>query len=241
VEEENKKKQGQASKGWTGWLWGSTQKEQTPTSEALFGGTMTEQQRNELYNVLNHDEKAALAEAIQPDSQALKTRILAKLRKGSFALRADSSPGAHDIVSVVFSVLQANVLQRAVNFEVSVSLGGFGVFDGTSHNSLHPQIVRVNGPSNDIPPGQTMDIANEDPFFYVKFERKPLDNRSETALTVCLRHTEVIYHRSYVEAIQRFFKPPASQLESVEALLVSQSVTWCRFLHLNSAMVECRQ
>ena len=199
---------------------------------------MTEQQRNELYNVLNRDERAALAESFQPDATALKTRILAKLRKGSFALRANPHPEANDIVSIVFDALQAGVLQRQVNVEVSVSLGGFGVFDGTTQNSLHPQIVRVKSPSSDPLQGHDMEIANDDAFFFVKFESKPLDGRSDTALTVCLRHTEVIYHRGYVEAMQRFFKPPASQLESVEALLVSKFVR--RGLSLVSQFVAAR-
>ena len=36
-----------------------------------------------------------------------------------------------------------------------------------------------------------------------------------------MRHMEIVYHKGYVEAVYKFFKPPESQLESVEALLVS--------------------
>jgi vacuolar protein sorting-associated protein 13A/C len=60
----------------------------------------------------------------------------------------------------------------------------------------------------------------DDPFFFVKFENNPLDERADNALTVRMRHMEIIYHKGYVEAVYRFFKPPSSQLESVEALLV---------------------
>jgi vacuolar protein sorting-associated protein 13A/C len=217
LEEEKKKHQAQASQGWTAWLWGSSQKEQTQ-EDPLFGGQMTTEQRKELYDVLDYDEKAALVESFQTPRDALRTRIAAKLHKGSLALKTNRQGNAEDILSVVFNLLQANVIQRPDNFEASVSLGGFGVFDATTKNSLHPQIVHVKGVTG---VGGGSDNVSEDPFFFVKFENKPLDERADTALTVRLRHTEVVYHRGYVEAVYKFFKPPASQLESVEALLVS--------------------
>lgn len=63
------------------------------------------------------------------------------------------------------------------------------------------------------------------PFFSLKFEHNPLDGRADNALAVRLRHMEIIYHRGYVEAIFRFFKPPESQLESVGALIDVASST----------------
>jgi len=63
------------------------------------------------------------------------------------------------------------------------------------------------------------------PFFSLKFEHSPLDKRADNALAVRLRHTEIVYHRGYVEAIFAFFKPPESQLESVGALIDVASET----------------
>ncbi|GAA5898641.1 hypothetical protein JCM6882_000886 [Rhodosporidiobolus microsporus] len=65
----------------------------------------------------------------------------------------------------------------------------------------------------------------ENPFFSLKFEHSPLDKRADNALAVRLRHTEIVYHRGYVEAIFAFFKPPESQLESVGALIDVASET----------------
>ncbi|GAA5969299.1 hypothetical protein JCM11641_007543 [Rhodosporidiobolus odoratus] len=65
----------------------------------------------------------------------------------------------------------------------------------------------------------------ENPFFSLKFEHSPLDKRADNALAVRLRHTEIVYHRGYVEAIFGFFKPPESQLESVGALIDVASET----------------
>lgn len=67
--------------------------------------------------------------------------------------------------------------------------------------------------------------ADSQPFFSLKFEHQPLDNRADNALAVRLRHTEIVYHRGYVESIVAFFKPPESQLESVGALMDVASET----------------
>lgn len=65
----------------------------------------------------------------------------------------------------------------------------------------------------------------QNPFFSLKFEHSPLDKRADNALAMRLRHTEIVYHRGYVEAIVAFFKPPESQLESVGALIDVASET----------------
>jgi vacuolar protein sorting-associated protein 13A/C len=155
----------------------------------------------------------------------MKARISATLSKGSFALKTTPHGDAREVTSVVFDVFQANFIQRPDNFEASVSLGGLGVFDGTTKNTLHPQIVRVKdiGNASDL---AAMEVGSElsrsrEPFFFIKFERNPLDERADNALTMRMRHMEIIYQRGYVEAIYNFFKPPESQLESVEAFLVS--------------------
>ena len=185
---------------------------------------MTDEQRKQLYDVLDYDETSALVDALQPQRDALKARIAAKLDKGSFALRTDPQGNVADVVSIIFTSLQADIIQRPDNFEASVSLGGLGVFDGTSKNSLYPQIVQVKNTTSSLNTPDPEDVASRsstgDPFFFVKFENRPLDERADTALTVRMRHMEIIYHKGFVEAIYKFFKPPESQLESVEALLV---------------------
>lgn len=223
VEEEKKKQQAQSG-GWTSWLWGSSGTSKSPVDPA-FGGPMTDEQRQQLYDVLDYDEKSALAQSFQAPRDALKARVAAKLDKGSFALRTGPSQ-REEVISVIFDVFQANFVQRPDNFEASVSLGDFGVFDGTTRNTLYHQIVQVKQTTSSDRveievTEQHKPITNlDDPFFFVKFENNPLDERADNALTVRMRHMEIIYHKGYVEAVYRFFKPPSSQLESVEALLV---------------------
>lgn len=225
IEQEKKKQEQPKSVGWTGWLWGSSSNTSENQDDPAFSGTMTDEQRKQLYDVLEYDEKAALADSFQAPRDSLKARITAKLDKGSFALRTGPKQ-SEEVISVVFDVFQANVIQRPDNLEASVSLSGFGVFDGTTPNTLYHQIVQVKQNVNNGGKVETQVIEHkpivdiDDPFFFVKFENNPLDERSDSALTVRMRHMEIIYHKGYVEAVVRFFKPPESQLESVEALLV---------------------
>ncbi|KAF9044538.1 vacuolar protein sorting-associated protein 13 [Hymenopellis radicata] len=215
--EQDKAKQQPAQQSWSSWIWGSSENTQTETDPA-FGGPMTEEQRQQLYDVLDYDEKAAVVEALEAPRDALKARINAKLDKGSFVLKNDPHGKAEDIISIVFDVFRADVIQRTDNLDASVSLMGFTVFDGTTQGTLHPKVMYVK----DIP---SIEADREDPFLFVKFENKPLDERADNALTVRMRHMEIIYHRGYVEAVYQFLKPPESQLESVEALLTAAGQT----------------
>jgi len=222
--EAEKKQQQPQKQTWGGWLWGSSTA--TTQEEPVFGGPMTEEQRKQLYDVLDFDEKAALVDSIQVPRESLKLRATAKLNKGSLTLKTDPHGANKEVMSVVFDIFQANFIQRPDNFETSISLNGFRVFDGTTKDTLYPQIVHVkadHGQEDSVT--LPSDDEGSNPFFFVKFENNPLDERADNALTVRMRHMEIIYHKGYVEAVYRFFKPPASQLESVEALLVT------RFIH----------
>lgn len=188
---------------------------------------MTDEQRRQLYDALDYDEKAVLAESFEAPQDALKARVAAQLKRGSLALKTDPHGTDTEIVSVVFDLFQANFIQRPDNLEAAISLGGFAVHDGTTANTVYPLVVHVQESRGGGSVVQTQPVDEHlqisdmvDPFFYMKFEHNPLDGRADNALTVKLRNMDIIYHKGYVEAVYKFFKPPASQLESVEALLV---------------------
>jgi len=210
--------------------------------DPLFGGEMTEEQRRQLYDVLDYDEKSSLMEALSAPRDSLKMQITAKLKRGSLTLKTDPHGKCTEAMSVVFDVFNAAFIQRPGNFEASLSLQDLSVFDGTTPNTLYPQIVRVK-PNIDKKVHielEGVEPVVDDPFFFVQFENNPLDDRADNAITARMKHMEIIYHKGYVEAIYKFFKPPASQLESVEALLVSE-LTIRRVLILIVSSSECRQ
>ena len=201
---------------------------------------MTDEQRKELYDAIDWDERQTVADDAEIPKDSIKLRVKAKLDTGSFALRRDPHGKCLDMVKVIFEKFSADALQRPENLEAEVALGGMSVYDGTKENTLHKQIVKVKqasagtkceeGDSSPDPnyrpePASVSDEKEEDPFFFVKFEQNPLDERADTGLTVKLRYMEIIYHKGYVEEIFRFFKPPASQLESINALVDAASGT----------------
>jgi vacuolar protein sorting-associated protein 13A/C len=220
---------------WGQWLWG------TGPSENESGG-MTEDQKKELDDIIDFDAEAAAQPVGTTPNDFMKARVAAKLNKGSFSLRVDPHGKNTDIIALVFDSFSADAVQLTESMSGKLALGGFRVFDGTTPDSLYPQIVRVKdledkkGKSSsrqtslqsggtegalaalgDDMEGQT-DAVN-DPFFVMEVEHNPLDGRADNALSVRMRHLEIIYHKGYVESIVHFFKPPESQLESITALI----------------------
>lgn len=228
--------QQQGGGGWLGWLWGSNNAQSSHED----GGMLNEEQRKELYDAIEWDEDSSMiAQAVDLPGDAMKLRLTTKLQTGSFTLR-DHSRGS-DVISLVFDSLQGDMVQRIDNLEAALSLGGLRVYDGTLANTLHPQIVRVkdDGSRDGTPLRQNsgskslqdaeMAVKEEsdpdNPFFSLQFESNPLDKRADTALSLKMRSLEIIYHRTYVESIVRFFKPPESELELIGALIDVASET----------------
>ncbi|KAL5518944.1 VPS13 [Sanghuangporus vaninii] len=211
--EQNKNKQ----QSWTSWLWGSTAESPPRPLDQ-----MTEQEKKGLNEFIDYDERAELAEAFDPSRETISARIKMHLKQGSLRLKQGPLDGSGDVVSLVFDSFNMNGTQRRDNFDASISLGNFRVFDGTTSNEAYRQIVHVKesedgfSVSRSTEPGRDTD---ENAFFYMKYEYKPLDERADNGLTVKLRSMEILYQRTYVEAVIKFFRPPESQLQSVEALL----------------------
>ncbi|KAA1100602.1 hypothetical protein PGTUg99_027292 [Puccinia graminis f. sp. tritici] len=238
-----------ATTGWMGWIWGGGQANtESGHDSGQTDGVLSEEEKKQLYDAIEWDERDAASSAIDLPRDAMLMNIRTELRTGSFTLRSGKSPGAstqggsgHNIISLVFDGFSADTLQRTENMELSLSLAGLRVYDGTVKNSKHPQIVRVkemrsrrpggnrNSQALQSNPNATGDLQSKptesDPFFFLKFEHKPLDDRADNAITLNMRHMEIVYHPNYLEDVTKFFRPPASQLESVGALIDVASST----------------
>ena len=212
--------------GWLAWAWGSKPQE---TQEEEESTTMTDEQRQELYKAIDWDEKNALAESVDLPRETVKLQIDADLKVGSFALKRDSHNKAVEVLSLYFDSFKAKVLQRPDSFLADVSLGGLRVNDGTTANSLYPQIVRVKDSS--VP--QDMQLIDTsisednsiDPFFQLQFEQNPLDGKADLAVTAKLKSMEIIYNPNFIVEIVRFFKPPQRHMDSVYALIDTAGAT----------------
>ncbi|WWD17860.1 hypothetical protein CI109_102304 [Kwoniella shandongensis] len=214
---------------WGQWLWGSA------AHPADGQGGMSEEEKKELDDIIDYDASAAATTTVgSTPRDYMKVRISAKLQKGSFSLRTDPHGANKDVIALVFDSFSADAVQLTDSMKGKIALGGFRVYDGTTPDSLYPQIVRVKdgkgkhrqetlaeeggveGAIAQLDHGTTDDA---DPFFVMEVEQNPLDGRADNAVTVKMRHLEIIYHRGYVEAVVQFLKPPQSQLESIGALL----------------------
>lgn len=133
--------------GWTSWLLGGgkhTEDKKPEEEEDTLGlESMSDEQRKELYQAIDYDEKAALAASFEAPRDAMNLRVSAQLKRGSFALRSSQIGTDGDMILVVFDAFRADVIQRPDSMDAVVMLGGFGVHDGTQKGSIHPQIVRV--------------------------------------------------------------------------------------------------
>ncbi|WWC86271.1 uncharacterized protein L201_001144 [Kwoniella dendrophila CBS 6074] len=217
---------------WSEWVWGSSAK----TADA--DGGMSEEEKKEIDDIIDYDANAATEEVGSTPRDFMKARLSAKLNKGSFSLRTEPHGKNNDIIALVFDSFSADAVQLTDSMQGKIALGGFRVYDGTTPDSLYPQIVRVkdieetvHGKSRqqslDIEGGVEGAVAHidaalpddADPFFVMEVEQNPLDGRADNAVTIKMRHLEIIYHRGYVEAVVQFFTPPESQLESIGALL----------------------
>jgi vacuolar protein sorting-associated protein 13A/C len=215
--------------GWVSWALGYSAPT-TSENEDTGSDGMTDKQRQELYAAIDYDESDEVTAGLVLSRDIMKARIYAQLRTGSLALRRGLAAG-EDVISITFDDFNADIVQRPDNLDATLTLGGMHVHDGTTPGTLYPEIIRmkdspnlISKPTSPRPENKKSGISTlspDDPFFYVKFEHNPLDERADNAFTLKMKAMEIIYHHGYLEEIFAFFKPPESQLESVAALLVS--------------------
>ncbi|KAI9744725.1 MAG: hypothetical protein M1818_001650 [Claussenomyces sp. TS43310] len=214
--------------GWVQWAWGSKPEEAEKDSEDT---TMTDEQRKELYDAIDWDEKNAIAESVDVPREMVKLQVNADLKVGSFTLKRDTHNKAVEVLSLYFDSFKAKLLQRPDSLLADVSLGGLRVNDGTTANSLYPQIVRVKeSPQHQAPKAIMESVSEEsetsdDPFFQLQFEQNPLDEHADLAVTAKLKSMEIIYNPNFVVEIVRFFKPPERHMDSIYALMDTAGAT----------------
>ncbi|KAK2804138.1 hypothetical protein FQN50_006680 [Emmonsiellopsis sp. PD_5] len=216
---------------WTEWVWGSkpTQEENT---------TMTDEQKKELYDAIDWDEKKAIAESVDLPRDSVKFQVDSSLKTGSFTLKRDPQGKANEVLKLVFDNFRAKAKQRPDSFVVDIDLGGLRLYDGTTEGTLFPQIIRVKdsrlqpkdeekGDTED----QSLDSPNEDTFalddslFHLQLEKNPLDGSADSAIKMKLKSIEIIYNPAVFVEVVRFFRPPERHMESIGALLETAGAT----------------
>ncbi|KAG9302115.1 hypothetical protein G9A89_020549 [Geosiphon pyriformis] len=231
IRREEQKQQPKSS--WLGGWWYGSQTD-TNTAEDV-DSVLTEEQRQELYNAIDFDEKAAVTSAIDIPREAVKLSLKTKLKTGSFTLKKDPRGKNVNILCLTFDIVTTNFIQRLDSFQAESALGSLIVDDGTTKGTFFPQIVRVKkeynpekenenygnfGDSETNPASKVgIDQNNKNPFFQLIFESNPLDGRADNALSMRMRPLEIVYNQNAIDSVIEFFKPPEQQLESISTLI----------------------
>ena len=212
--------------GWISWMWGSKPAE---PSDQMENTHITEEQRKELYEAIDWDEKTALAEAVDTPRDAVRLELNTSLRTGSFTLRQSPHGSRKDLLSLHFDLFKAKALQRPDSILADLSLGGFRVNDGTTAESLFKEIVRVkDAPDTSGLRQLSLDELAEsyyETFFDLQVEKNPLDGQSDIAVTAKLKPLEIVWNPNFVVGIVDFFKPPERHMESITALMETAGAT----------------
>ncbi|KAE8377752.1 hypothetical protein BDV26DRAFT_262865 [Aspergillus bertholletiae] len=217
---------------WSEWFWGAPKEESEEE-------TMTEEQRQELYNAIDWDEKKAIAESVDEPREWVKLQINSSLRAGSFTLKRDPHGKANEIMKLVFDNFRAKALQRPDSFFIDVNLGGLRVYDGTTEGTLFPQIVKVKDslpvPKNrlsqisgneDLDSDSAVDdIEDDDGLFHLQLEKNPLESDADSVVKVKLKSIEVLYNPRFLVEVVKFFEPPERHMESIGALMDTAGAT----------------
>lgn len=219
--------QEQQQQGWVAWMWGSKPQEQTTASDE--NTQMTAEQRQELYDAIDWDEKAALADDVETPRDALKFQVEASLSTGSFTLRQSPHENTKDLLSLHFDLFKAKALARPDSFLTDVSLGGLRVDDGTTPDSLFPEIVRVKDAPKTTKQSRLsiveLEESSEEAFFQLQLEQNPLDGQGDFAVKAKLKPLEIVWNPNIVVGVVDFFRPPDRHMESINALMETAGAT----------------
>ena len=228
-------KKAPAQKTWMQWAFGSGKESQQQSVDE--DTAMSEEQRKELYQAIDWDEKKSISDSVDLPRDTVKLQVESSLQTGSFTLKRDPHGRANEILSLMFDNFQAKAIQRPDSFLADLSLGGMRINDGSTEGSLFPQIVNFKAPTTGNVKTTIEDIAAEDhdeekdesatqdALFHLIFEQNPLDESADSALTMKIKSVEVIYNPQFIVEVANFFRPPERHMESIGALLETAGAT----------------
>lgn len=217
---------------WSSWVWGGGKQADDP------GPEMSEEQRKELYDAIDYDDKKVIAESVDMPREYVRMQVEMSLRTGSFTLKRDPHGKSTEILRLLFDSLTTKALKRTDSIYGEFSLESMRLYDGTTEGSLYPEIITIKD-APESPSGPRIkdvdeknesddeegDSTKEDPFFYLSFENNPLDGSADTALTAKLKAMEIMYNPKFLVEIAKFFKPPERHMESIGALMETAGAT----------------
>lgn len=157
--------------------------------------------------------------------------LTTSLNKGSFTVRKDPHDKPLDLVSLVFDNVSLGMIQYVESFTATAALGDLCLYDGIRVDSPYYKLMGAKDKDNtdeeklkkrrkSSSAAEILSQATiQDPFFTVKFEHKPLDNRADNAVALFMRNIDIVYNPLVIHEIVDFFKPPETSADSINALI----------------------
>ncbi|KAK3069505.1 Vacuolar protein sorting-associated protein 13, partial [Teratosphaeriaceae sp. CCFEE 6253] len=226
---------------WGSYIWGGgAAKKQEETHD---DSQMSEQQRKELYQAIDFDEKKNLSESVDMPREAVKLQVDMSLKTGGVTLRRDPHGKRTDMLRLLFDDFSTELTQRTDSTLMNVSLGGMRLYDGSTEGNLYEQMLQVKdaastsdskritelseGDENykDAKADASDDEDESDPFFTMQFEQNPLDGHADSVVDLKLKAMEIVYNPNFVVQVVKFFKPPVSHNDSIGALMEAAGST----------------
>ncbi|SJM88351.1 probable Vacuolar protein sorting-associated protein 13 [Zygosaccharomyces bailii] len=208
--------QGNTQGGWFSSWWGGEHSSQNSDL------TITDEQRKELYDAIEFEEKDGGLGDMQ-DMQIPRDRTTMKvtglLRKGAFSMKKKDHVAC--LGEVIFENCEVELLQRPDSFLASFKLHQFKVEDG-SPNTLYKHIISVRNPDSDI---AEKSLTQSNPLFQLTFESNPIDESADSKLNVVLRGMTVFYHVHFITEIMNFFSPPKQHMDTIGAIINAAEAT----------------
>ncbi|KAL7310459.1 Vacuolar protein sorting-associated protein 13 [Mucor circinelloides] len=226
-----------ANQGWgiSNWWYGTSgsNSNNAAQDEALNEDlVITEEQKLEFYDVIDYDaDKAAIAASIDLPKDTMLLSLTTSLNKGSFTVRKDPHDKPLDLVSLVFDNVSLGMIQYVESFTATAALGDLCLYDGIRVDSPYYKLMGAKDKDNtdeeklkkrrkSSSAAEILSQATiQDPFFTVKFEHKPLDNRADNAVALFMRNIDIVYNPLVIHEIVDFFKPPETSADSINALI----------------------
>ncbi|CEP60565.1 membrane morphogenesis protein VPS13 LALA0_S01e13828g [Lachancea lanzarotensis] len=203
------------SPGWFSSWWSGGSSNSTDSDEFA----MSTEQRQELYDAIEYDEKETGPDILDVPRERIVTKITCALHRGSLSI-IDRKNGVK-IGEVIFENSQTEFSQRSDSFLASFKLHELKVEDG-SPDTLYKHIVSVKNLQLDEN-GQSPRL--EEPFFHVLVENNPLDDSADNKMDIKLRSMTVFYHVHFINEIIRQFRPPQQHLDTIGAIMSAAEAT----------------
>ncbi|CAO3643748.1 unnamed protein product [Cunninghamella blakesleeana] len=251
IEEEKQKK---ANKGWFSSWWGSSSSSIETESSDDDSLMLTDQQKKELYDAIEYnEEQAAIEAAVDMPKDTMKFVLNTKLNRGSFRLVQRPNADKHELTSIVFDSVSIEAIQYIESTKISASLGDLRVYDGSTENTLYPQLIGVKkstrkGNLSLLESNRTGQIQRQEdnpnqlikqkPFLVVEYQRKPLNIKADQSIKVNMRHLEIIYNPTIIQGILSFLTAHSKDNESFDALVEVAGDTFEGFKQQTRAGLE---